>query len=543
MDDDGESVLLSFGTLPGGVSAGTTAETRVSITDDDDPQVTVSFGAGAYTVAEGAEQLVTVTLSADPERTVVTIPLTHDAPERGGHPADYSGVPTSVTFDAGQMSQTVTFTAAQDTDDDDDERVLLAFGTLPSRVSAGTTATVSITDDDDPQVTVSFGAGAYTVAEGAEQLVTVTLSADPERTVVVPITHTPQDGADTTDYSGVPTSVTFNAGDMSKTIAFEAIQDDVDDDGERVLLAFGTLPGGVSAGTTAETRVSITDDDDPQVTVSFGASAYTVAEGETQSVMVTLSADPERTVVIPLTAVDQGTATSADYSGVPANVTFNAGDMSKTIAFTATADDASDTGESVKISFGTSLPSRVTEGTPNEATVTIKQVSTQFDLDCSQTATVWCADLGLSDRVAENYGWLYMRYGDGWDPPASLSDDDFTFRGVRYAVHSMELRPGTHPALPNAWSRWQQGYSLFRINIYSDHALRNGPPRGHYQDWVLHLDGLELPFKDALQDGGGFVWVGVEIQQLFNDWTPSTVNKIGIEEVAAADQDTNPLLP
>ena len=65
----------------------------------------------------------------------------------------------------------------------------------------------------------------------------------------------------------------------------------------------------------------------------------------------------------------------------------------------------------------------------------------------------------------------------------------------------------------------------------------------HYRDWVLHLDGLELPFKDAFVYRNNFTWVGAEFQQIFNDWIPSTVTKIGIEEVEAADQDTNPLLP
>ena len=403
---------------------------------------------------------------------------------------------------------------------------------------------MSIIDNDDVPVTVSFGATEYEVVEGEMVTVAVTLSADPERTVVIPITHTPQSGADSpADYSGVPTSVTFNTGDMSQTITFTAAQDDVDDDGESVKLAIGTtLPSGVSLGATNETTVSITDDDDPQVAVSFDRASYRVLEGATVTVGVTLSGDPKRTVEIPLTATDYGGVTSVDYSGVPTSVTINAGETSKTFEFMAMADDASDTGESVMIGFGTSLPSRVTEGTPNEARVTINQMSTQFSLDCSLTATVWCADLGFSDRVAENYGWLYMRYGHGWDPPSSLSDDDFRFRGVDYDVRSMELLAGTHPVMPNAWSTWQQGYSSFRIGIYWDHRW-GAPSEEHYRDWVLHLDGLELPFKDALRHGSDFVWVGAEFQQVFNDWTPSTVTKIGIKEVAAADQDTNPLLP
>ena len=94
-------------------------------------------------------------------------------------------------------------------------------------------------------------------------------------------------------------------------------------------LAFGALPTGVRAGATDETTVSITDDDDPAVTVSFGAATYTAAEGGTATVTVTLSADPERTVEVPITTTNQGGATSADYSGVPASVTFDAGDTSQ----------------------------------------------------------------------------------------------------------------------------------------------------------------------------------------------------------------------
>ena len=47
VDDDGESVLLGFDTpnLPTRVSVGTTSQSTVSITDDDDPEVTVKFGA------------------------------------------------------------------------------------------------------------------------------------------------------------------------------------------------------------------------------------------------------------------------------------------------------------------------------------------------------------------------------------------------------------------------------------------------------------------------------------------------------------------
>ena len=109
---------------------------------------------------------------------------------------------------------------------------------------------MSITDDDVPAVTVSFGAASYTVAESddtgtanvTENIVEVTviLSADPERTVVIPIETANQGGASAADYSGVPQTVTFNAGDTSRTFTFTAAHDTLDDDGESVRLTFGS---------------------------------------------------------------------------------------------------------------------------------------------------------------------------------------------------------------------------------------------------------------------------------------------------------------
>ena len=383
------------------MSAGTPATSAVTITDDDVPSVTVSFGSTAYTVAESDDPdttdvtentvEVTVTLSADPERTVV-IPI-EKTNQGGATTADYSGVPQNVTFGSGDTSKSFTFTASHDTDDDDGESVKLSFGaTLPTGVTAGTPATsaVTITDDDVPSVTVSFGSAAYTVAESDDSdttdvtentvEMTVTLDADPERTVVIPIEKNNQGGATTADYSGVPQNVTFDSGDTSKTFTFTAAHDTVDDDGESVRLSFGaTLPDGVSAGTPA--TVTITDDDVPSVTVSFGSAAYTVAESDdsdtpdvtenTVEVTVTLSADPERTVVIPISKTNEGGATSDDYSGVPPSVTFGSGDTEKTFVFTAETDTDDDDGESVKLSFVATLPTGVTAGTPATSTVTI----------------------------------------------------------------------------------------------------------------------------------------------------------------------------
>ena len=387
--ETGETVVIGLGTLPGGFSAGSPRSTSILITDDT-PAVQVSFGASSYTVEESDdtgtdavqenEVEVTLTLDADPERTV-TIPLSKTN-QGGATSADYSGVPADVVFNSGETSKSFTFTATDDTDNDDGESVKLAFGTLPADVTAGTTSetTVSITDNDNPAVTVSFGAATYSIDEADDPdtdavrenqaVIEVRLSAAPERQVVVPLTKTNQGGASDADYDGVLDNVTFSATQTSRTFTFTALEDTEDDDGESVKLGFGTLPDGVSAGTPAETTVSINDNDVPDVKVSFGAAAYTAAEGGTATITVSLDEAPEREVVVPLSTTNQDGASDADYSGVPASVTFGSSDTSKTFTFSATDDSEDDDGESVKLAFGT-LPSGVSAGTVDETTVSI----------------------------------------------------------------------------------------------------------------------------------------------------------------------------
>ena len=297
-DDDGESIMIGFGTLPAGVSAGSTASTTVSLVDDDGPAVTavtVQFGAASYTATEGGDVMITVDLSADPERTVeVGLEVTTTV---GASPTDYTLSATSLTFNSGQTTATFTVAADEDTDNDDGESITIGFVGLPSGVTAlGTTTTiVSLADNDDPDVTVQFSAASYTATEGGDVMITVDLSADPERTVEVGLEVTTTVGASPTDYTLSATSLTFNSGQTTATFTVAADEDTDNDDGESITIGFVGLPSGVTATSPETTTVSLADNDDPAVTVQFGAASYTATEGGTAAtVEVTLSADPER---------------------------------------------------------------------------------------------------------------------------------------------------------------------------------------------------------------------------------------------------------
>ena len=179
-------------------SAGTPSEASVSIHDRTQGQdlptsPTVHFESAAYSVDEGATVAVKVKLSKAPGSETV-IPITA-ANRAGASDDDYSGVPGSLTFAATDTEKTITFAAADDSVDDDDEKVTLSFGSLPGGITATTgeapEAVVTIADNDKPTaLTVQFGQAAYTAAEGS----TVTGDGDPLRR--------PRDGPDDTHIEG-----------------------------------------------------------------------------------------------------------------------------------------------------------------------------------------------------------------------------------------------------------------------------------------------------------------------------------------------------
>ena len=188
---------------------------------------------------------------------------------------------------------------------------------------------------------VSFEAATYSVDEGATVEVTVSLSGAPGREVTVPVTATAAGGATAqgetgADWSGVPENVTFGATDTEQSFTLAATQDMVDDDSEGVVLSFGTLPDGVTAGTLSGATVTIVDDDAAGVTVS--ATALTVTEQDTTGDSYTVVLDTEPTHDVTVTV---GGHSGTDVSLSASTLTFTPSnwDRAQTVTVTALNDD------------------------------------------------------------------------------------------------------------------------------------------------------------------------------------------------------------
>ena len=189
-------------------------------------------GVAVYTATvDRSTETVTVTAQANDGGATVAIGPAADADAEQAH--------HQVTLASGETLFTVTVTA-QDGATQRDYRVVVSRARAP--------------------VAVSFGASQYTAAEGGKPAaVAVSLDADPQVAVTVPLVATPEGGAAAEDFEA-PLTLTFERGaGLTQTVTVKAVEDASAEDGERVTLAFGTLPKGIVAGNNASTAIALVD--------------------------------------------------------------------------------------------------------------------------------------------------------------------------------------------------------------------------------------------------------------------------------------------
>ena len=367
-DDDAiadDAVVITHTISGGGYADTAVPGVRVTIIENDTPGVTIT--PTQLTIGEGETGEYTVVLDTRPSATVTVAIGGYSGTDLSVSPA---GSLTFTTADWNR-SQTVTVSADEDDDTNADPAVTLTHtvtgGDYDGQAAAGVTVTVTENDQDggptpgdpapeDPPpedpVTVSFEKDYHHVAEGAPggAGVGVVLSAAVESEVTVQVVVLAQSTAGAADYSGVPDEVTFAPGETYTHFQVVPVLEAVEEDDEQVFLGFGPLPEEVGAGHYDQTYVTIFD----AALLSFGSSSYVATEGGDRAVVaVRLSKPLPLGQVIPLTAEAGNGATGDDWSGVPSEVHFAAGETVKTFTVTAVDDTVEDDGEKVTLGFGT----------------------------------------------------------------------------------------------------------------------------------------------------------------------------------------------
>ena len=249
----------------------------VTVADNDGPAV--SFEASTYVVAEGERVTVRAVLSGPPGEDIV-VPLTIVRGD-GLTDEDFSGVPSSLVFAEGETEASFVLIAHRDRLDEEDEVVELRF--FPKTVPAGEPALVTLRDTFEPAV--SFEESTYVVAEGKSVTVRAVLSGPPGKDTDVPLTIVRGDGLTDEDFSGVPSSLFFAAGEMEASFVLAALPDQLDEEDEIIELRF--FPKTVPAGEPALVTLRDTFEPDSREQRNRVAGEYVPGLGGTLAGIVT----------------------------------------------------------------------------------------------------------------------------------------------------------------------------------------------------------------------------------------------------------------
>ena len=442
-----ETVVISLGN-PTNATVSTAPRTGTgtgTITDNDTLSISSPF------VDEGdsgsANLVFTVSLGGT-KATAVTVNYADAGTGTATSGTDYTAVTAGqLTLAAGTTSGTITVEVTGDTTVEADETVVIALSSASGATLSATASSGTGTIRDDDGTTPTFSIDSPTVNEGdsgsTNMTFTVRLSpaASSNTRVIFGITGgTATSGTDyTTSLQNNRITLRFNAGETSKTVSVAVQGDTLDEPDETVVAqlsgAFPIFSTRIDSSANTGTG-TITDDDTSNVTID----SPTVVEGDTGSrnmtFTVSLSTANSRQVTVPwgvgadLSSATRGTdyRTTATITN-PVDLTFAAGETSKTVTVEILGDSTDEPDETVIVQLGTPTNANL-EIANRRGTGTI----TDDDLAWLRTAPVGVAEgdsgsggtlnftITLSDPAGEQVTVAYADTGRG----TATSGTDYT---------------------------------------------------------------------------------------------------------------------
>lgn len=328
----------------------TIANVTANITDDDTAGITANVtGFGDF--AENASTSYTIQLDSQPSANVdITI-----TPNANCNVGNGLGTADTLTFSAGQVPQTVTVTANDDSIQTGnrscsiDHSISSGDATYAAFTIQNTTAnnlTVNVIEDDSASITKSaLGVATLDENPAGTTSTTYTLEIDSTPSAQVNISVTPNDECGING-NGANATVVFNftTANTSQTVTVAAINDGIAEGSENCVITHvvSSADGGYDGFFVADTTITINDDDAVGITLTESGGTTEVAEaGGSDAYTLVLDSQPSDTVSITATPNTQcqingsgfGTAVTLDFD--PSGV--DAWDRAQTL--TITADD------------------------------------------------------------------------------------------------------------------------------------------------------------------------------------------------------------
>ena len=409
-DEPNETVVVALSN-PANATIGAMSGTGTGTITDDDPAPTVTLALSPTSIAEsGATSSSTVTASLDrpsSAATTITVSATAGTNAEAGD-FSLSSTPT-LTIAAGATSSTgtVTVTAQNNATDEPDKSVTVSGSATNSQgITQPAAVTLTITDDDaEPVLSINSPSAVSEGDTGSTNLTfTVSLSAASGKQVTVAYGDEGSGTATSgTDYAAITTAtLTFAAGDTSRTFTVSVTGDETDEPNETVLVELTNAANATVSSSAGTGTGTITDDDDAP-TVTLALSPTSIAEsGTTNTSTITASLDhPSSEDTTVTVAAAAGTnAVAGDFSlSNNKELTISAGGTTSTGTVTIAAVDntTDEPDKSVTVSGSATNSQGITA--PSNETLTITDDDAAASLAIADPSDVTEGDSGATNMT------------------------------------------------------------------------------------------------------------------------------------------------
>ena len=347
LSEGNETVVLTLSNPSGGATLGTNRTAVLTILDDEQ---TLQFSAPVYVVTEATTPATVTVLRTGPPLGTVTVEYA-TAAGSAGTGSDYSSVGGTLTFPPGIASRTFPVPILSDTVFEATESValLLTNATGSAQLGPLSTSTITILDNDPPGA-IRFSASTSTVSEGGG-VATITVQRTPGTASAVTVDYATVAGGTATagvDYLTTSGTLTFNAGEPSKTFTIPILNDTRDEPDETVNLALSNPTGGATLGTPSTAVLTITDNDVPGP-ITLSAPTYTVSETAGLALIKVNRTGGASGVTVSFTTADGSATAPADYTAVSQTLSFGPGETSKIVAIPIVDDGLREGNETVRL--------------------------------------------------------------------------------------------------------------------------------------------------------------------------------------------------
>ncbi|OYX75791.1 MAG: hypothetical protein B7Y95_00655 [Rhizobiales bacterium 32-66-11] len=385
-----------------GATLGDAVATGTILNDDSAPGTPPALSIADLAVSEGDGEhshfVFTVTLDKPATGPVSVQYATANGTASAG--SDYVAGAGTLTFAAGETSKTVHVDIIGDMVVEGNETFSVTLSNPSGATIADGTAIGTLLDDDSaPVVPPAVSIGDLTVAEGngehAHFMFTVTLDKPALGPVTVQYATVDGTAVAGSDYVGGTGTVTFAAGETSKTVHVDIIGDTVAEANETFTVKLSN-PSGATLGDDTAVGTILNDDAAPVVPPAVSIADVTLAEGNSgtgqMSFTVTLDKAPTGPVSVQY-ATANGTATAgSDYASKTGTITFAAGETTKTIQIAVTGDTAVEANETFTVKLS------------NPSGLTIADGTATGTLTNDDVATPPAGSAGLDYAVNDNWG-------------------------------------------------------------------------------------------------------------------------------------------